>query len=239
MRKANDTQSFPVHGFTLMEALAALTIGSLLVISAVSATQALTTTREKMDRRTERSAQARRALETITGALRNVRRDASEADKPVVIGYRGDSSGGDRINLAVIDDRRVRRDGPESDQYEVSFFLSATDQNRPLPSLMCRRDHALDDHIEEGGIVTAVADGIVGLTFEYRAVDSWYNEWATTEMQPPEAVRVTVVAANKPESGAGSPDVLVLSTVVPIHAAARQADSTQKGDKSSQGEAGK
>ncbi|MBI4580636.1 MAG: prepilin-type N-terminal cleavage/methylation domain-containing protein [Planctomycetes bacterium] len=226
-RSASCRRAWRPAGFTLMEVLAAMTIGTLIVMSAVGATRALTTTREKVDRRVERAAEARRALEAITGALRNVRRDASDPDKPVVVGYGDDGSGGGRINLLVIGDRRVRRDGSESDHYETSFFLSPSGGGRMLSSLMCRRDHALDDRIEEGGIVTTVADNIVGLSFEYRSAGQWYREWSPTELQPPEAVRVTVAAANRPDRDSRSMDTIVLSTVVAIHAAPRQAGSSQ------------
>lgn len=216
-------------GFTLMEVLAALTIGGLVVMSAVSATRALTTTREKIDRRLQRSGEARRAMETVVAALRNVRRDKPEPNKPVIIGTSGGSdAGGDRINLLVIGDRRVRRDGPESDQYEVAFFLQSSPEGAP-PALMCRRDHAFDEHVEEGGLVTLVAENIVGLSFEYRAAEQWFREWSATEPQAPEAVRVTIAAMEPPRRNFSSPDAaadgqperpetLVLTTIVPIHA---------------------
>lgn len=213
--------------FTLMEVLAALTIGMLIVMSAGGATRALTTAREKVDRRSEQSAEARRGLEAIVGALRNVRRDTSEADKPVVIGERG-ADEGDRINLLVVGDRRSRPDGAESDTYEIAFFLQSAPGGRAMPSLMCRRDHALDDRIEEGGMATLVAENIIGLSFAYEAGGKWYDQWPVTELQPPQAVRVTVAAAGRPTGRQPSPEVFSLSTVVALHAAPRPLSSPGK-----------
>lgn len=207
-------------GFTLVELLVALTIGSLLVVSAVSATRALTDTRAAVERRAERSAAARTALETIVAALRNVRRDPIERQS-VIVGYSGGAGRGhDRIDLLVISDRRCRPEGNESDQYEVSFRLESM-AGRRLPALMCRTDHALDEHPDDGGLVTVVAEGIVGLTFEYLSGEEWLIEWPALSTRPPEAVRVTVRAATveDAETGPSAPSVVVLSTIVPIRIA--------------------
>lgn len=205
------------RALTLVEMLAALTIGSLLVVSAVSATRALAGTRQSVDRRVERTEAARVAMDAIVAALRNVRRDPI-SDEPVVVGTANDSGEmGDRIDLLVLSDVRVRRDGPESDQYETSFFLGRP-AGRPHTALMCRRDHALDEGPRDGGIVTVVAERIVALTFSYYAGNTWQDEWPPLSVKPPEAVRVTVTAIDNEESLRGAaPETTTLSTVVPIH----------------------
>jgi prepilin-type N-terminal cleavage/methylation domain-containing protein len=212
--------SIRVRGFTLVEMLVALMIGSLLVVSVVSATRALARTRASIDRRVERSAAGRQALETIVAALRNVRRDPIRR-KPVLVGRRGATAQeGDRIDLLVLSARRARADGAESDQYEMSFSL----EQRPgaaLPVLVCRKDHALDDYPDDGGLVTVVAEGIVGLSFMYLSGEEWMNEWPELSVRPPDAVRVTVAAAQmEPAPGLDRGEfggAMTLSTVVPIN----------------------
>jgi type II secretion system protein J len=205
-------------GFTLVEVLVTLTIGSLLVVATVSATRSLTTAREAVDRRAARVGEARRAMEAIVGGLRNVRRDPI-AGKPLVVGRSGGrGAGNDAITFLAIDGRRVRAEGAESDQYEMSFRLSGAAEGR-LPALLCRRDHGFDEYPEEGGVATVVAEGIVALSFEYYSKAQWYTEWPATEPRPPEAVRVTLVAATAPKPGSRrTPDTTVLSSVVTIHA---------------------
>lgn len=206
------------HGFTMIEVLVTLTIGSLLVISAVSATRALMSTREKIGYRIERLAEGRRALEAITAALRNVRRDPISG-KPVIVGQSGGSGArNDRIDLLVIDDRRVRTEGAESDQYEIGFYLASEGDGQP-PALYCRRDHAFDDHPREGGVATVVAEGVLGLSFEYYMEGEWYSEWPPTEPRIPQAVRVTLVTTSLTEGRSGrsmQPEPLVLSAVVAV-----------------------
>jgi len=199
-----------------------LTIGSLLVVSVVSATRALARTRASIDRRVERSAAGRQALETIVAALRNVRRDPIR-QKPVLVGHRGATpQEGDRIDLLVLSHRRNRAEGAESDQYEMSFSL----EQRPgsaVPALVCRKDHALDDEPDDGGLVTVVAEGIVGLSFTYWSGEEWLNEWPALSPRPPDAVRVTVAAAlMEPASGfdhRALGEHMTLTTVVPINVA--------------------
>ena len=217
LRRIIDKRSVGNRAFTLVELLVAMTIGSLIVVSLVSATRALSNTRENVDRRIMRTSSARNALETIVAALRNVRRDPIRK-KPAVIGYPGEPDRGDRINLQMISDSRSRPDGQESDQYEVSFYLNIL-EDQQLPSLMCRKDHGLDDEHEQGGIATVVAEHIVGLSFEYRRLDDeWVNEWSEFESDAPKAVRVIVAAVNTGlQDMPSKSDVSVFSTIVPIH----------------------
>jgi len=202
-----------VRAFTLVEVLAALTIGSLLVVAAVSATRALGGTRRMVDRQVQRQEAARAAIEVIVASLRNVRRDPIR-NQPIVVGTR-DQDGG-RIDLQVISDSRCRHDGAESDQYELSFFLGKP-TGRPWTALMCRKDHAFDDEPRDGGMVTVIAEPIVGREFSYLADGQWQEEWSSLSMTPPEAVRVTVIAMDMEEGfSSGRPETTTLSTVVPI-----------------------
>ena len=105
----------------------------------------------------DQGAAARHAMETIVAALRNVRCDPTR-ERPVVIGRSGGrGAGNDRIDLLVISDVRGRPDGNESDQYEQSFYLTEC-PGRPGLVLLSRKDHALDDHPQEGGVGTIVAE---------------------------------------------------------------------------------
>ncbi len=210
------TRTSRLRAFTLVEVVAALTIGSLIVVSVVSATRALSGARDGVDHRITRAASARRAMEAVVAALRNVRRDPIR-DQPVIVGHSGGRGvGKDRINLLLISDTPVRTDGPESDQYEMSFYL-AKPSGQHLPSLMCRKDHGLDQHPDDGGIATVVAEGIVGLSFEYYSDGEWSEEWPKTEPRTPEAVRVTVTAIDPQAADARvRPDPCILSTVVRI-----------------------
>jgi general secretion pathway protein J len=203
-------------GFTLVEVLLAMTISSLLVLSVISATRTLGGARGRVDRQTRKLQEARRGLHEITCALRNVRRDF-DRQNPAILGYNASGEmGSDRISLLIVSDRRSRPDGAESDQYEASFYLWTAGE-MALPSLMCRRDHALDDEPEEGGIASVVAEGVVGLTFEYYNGTDWQKEWSELELSGPEAIRVTVAVVTQDSDVSVSPQPIVLSTVVPIH----------------------
>lgn len=208
------------RAFTLVEMLVTLTIGSLLVVATVSATRSLTNARRGVDERTARVAEARRALETIVAGLRTVRRDPSP-DRALIIGRSGGQGRGqDQITLQAISDRRVRADGAESDQQEISFYLSPAGPAGEPSRLLCRRDHGFDDDPEKGGIATVIAEGIISLSFEYYSAGQWYPEWPPTEPRPPEAVRVTLAAASETQPGPSRrrPEVTVLTSMVAIHA---------------------
>lgn len=199
---------------TLIELIVSVTIGALVAMSAVSATSSLTRTRQTVEQRTRRLSSARRAMASIVGALRNVRRDPIRG-RPVVVGTRGDR-GRDSIDLLVIDERTSRPEGAESDQQEVSFYLQRR-SGQAAPSLMRRQDHGLDDYPEGGGVATVVAEGVVGLSFEYFGEGEWVREWPDSMTRAPEAVRVTVsaISTNRPARGQ-RPEAVTLSTVVAL-----------------------
>lgn len=208
--------------FTLVEVLATLTISSLLVVCVMSATRGLTTTREKVGTRVERSLGARQAMDSIVSALRNVRHDPKQR-YPVVVGRSGGrGAANDRIDLLVFSDLPARGDGAESDQYEVAFYLMQR-PGQPFSSLVCRKDHALDDFPEDGGLVTVIADGITGLSFEYFSEEEWQTEWAREQIRTPRAVRVTVQASSLARGPSGEHvETSVLSSIVPLRAGKSQ-----------------
>jgi len=224
------------RAFTLLEMLLALLISTLVVIGSLSAVRTLTAARENVEGRLQRIGEAQHALEQIVAALANVRRDPT-SDEPVLVGRpAGRRELGDRINLLVIDDRRARPEGPESDQYEMSFSLAQL-PGRTWPVLLCRKDHAFDDHPDEGGVATVVAEGIVGLTFQYYTGAEWENEWSKLRPGPPEAVRITVTAVRTDGPPANRrPDVVTLSTVAAIGAA--QSPSQGRSEEGSSGAPG-
>ncbi len=210
------------NAFTLIEVLLTLTIGSLLVVSVMSATHGLSNAQARVEERADHLAEARRAMQAILGELRNVRRDALSEASPLVGRREIGAFDSDRIDLQVISSRRVRADAEESDQYEIAFFLEQRD-GAALPSLMCRRDHSFDDYPIEGGIVSVVAENIVGLTFDYYFAEEWRREWPSTEPLPPQAVRVTIAASTPPSrTNRGGSKVVELSSAVALHAVQRQ-----------------
>jgi type II secretory pathway component PulJ len=203
----------------MVEVIVALTISAMLLVSVVSTTRALSSTRQNVERRVDQGAAARHAMETIVAALRNIRRDPT-MQRPVVIGRSGGrGAGNDRIDLLVISDVRGRPEGAESDQYEQSFYLTECPGRAGLV-LLSRKDHALDDHPQEGGVGTIVAEGMTTLSFAYYSGAEWRDEWSDLEVRAPEAVRITL--ATVPTSAAadakGFVEPVVLSPIVALHA---------------------
>ncbi len=204
----------------------------MLAVAVVSTTRALAATRQGMERRLDQATQARHALETIVAALRNVRRDPTRRF-PVVIGRSG-GAGNDRIDLLVTSDIRCRPDGAESDQYEQSFYL-AERSGGPGLALVSRKDHALDEHPQEGGIGTVIAEGIVAMSFQYYSGAEWRDEWPELEPRPPRAVRITLAAIPADAANRGGPaDPVLLSTVVALRLNEPTEDRAQESEKKRQ-----
>lgn len=219
--------SAPPRGFTLVEVLASLVVTALIVATIAGSTRTIARARERTQERVLRDQSARRALDAVVGALRQVRRDRVE-DKPTVIGTPGRPGEGDRIDMLVVNDSIIREDAAESDQQEVGFML-VTREGQMLPSLVRRRDHALDEHVNDGGIATVVAEGIVDLHFEYMTDNRWEQSWPETEPRGLQAVRVRIAAMSPPREGARpSEETTVLSTVVAVQVPPKPEERNQE-----------
>jgi hypothetical protein len=145
---------------------------------------------------------------------------------------------GDNLDFATHHYKPRRR--AESDWCEVSYFVDR-DQATGRLSLWRRRDPTPDDEPFAGGTREEIAQGLLGLRFEYYDGFEWYDDWGDPDARVkaqssfrnrpnleglPEAVRMTLWFDSKPsrrqsaksESAASEPP-LVFQTVARLELA--------------------
>lgn len=99
-----------------------------------------------------------------------------------------DRGNGDRIDFTSFSHQRLYRNAHESDQNEISYFVTR-DPNDSRNKVLARREqHRIDDDPQSGGRVEVVAEHVDDFQLEYLdgLTGEWTKTWDTTQgaMQP-------------------------------------------------------
>jgi len=185
--------SFKNQGFTLVELLIASTIGTFLVLVAVGALRAISTSARMVDQNIESAAEVRFASSLIVRDLTNLYRDQNFKNMKL-LGTVEESSQGTTsfLTFYTIARTKARSDQPEGDVYEVEYYL-AKDEER---SLLLRRLWPYpdpNDEAEPSGVLTAIAEDIDIFQVRYFDGTEWSNEWPEEMQTLPQLVEVTIV----------------------------------------------
>lgn len=164
------------RGFTLIEALLATVVGSLVVISAIAAMAGITNSRRVIYYSSDITGSARYAMDKIRDDLASVYRSDSTADGVLLSPTaRPDRSGAGGLRLYIVSDKKLRRNAPEGDIYEVEYTVQYHSRNERW--FLSRRCAAVTDIATgaAGGIVVEIADGVVGLDLQYFDGHIWHD----------------------------------------------------------------
>lgn len=179
-------------GFTLVEVI----VGSIILALIAAGTAA---SLSGMVRASDASAGAAEAHRRADVAAQMIAADA------VNLARRSDllftrlriQDGGDRDDLLMlVRSRRPLRDvefAAEGGEHEAQYRIQASADGAGS-ALWRRRDAALDDTIDGGGIAVEVAPGVIGLNVEAGDGQAWYPEWDSDQFGLPHLIRVTVTA---------------------------------------------
>jgi general secretion pathway protein J len=89
-----------------------------------------------------------------------------------------DRSGGDRIDFTSFSHHRLYRDAHESDQNELSYFVTRHPDDPGIKVLARREQRRIDDDPRRGGRIQILVEDIEDFQLEY--YDPLSNEWQTT-----------------------------------------------------------
>jgi prepilin-type N-terminal cleavage/methylation domain-containing protein len=232
-------------GFTLIELVISAALMSLILVSAYLCLHAALTSRKVVEPRAEILQNARVAMALVTADLRH----ACPLSKEVAfLGLRRVIGDLDADNLDFATHNYTPRRPREADYCQESLYLDR-DPDTGRFSLWRRRNPVIALDPLSGGSREEIAQGVVGLRFEYYDGFDWYDTWGelpggkrefSQKYQPnlhglPEAVRVTLRFDSNPkpkavsDTGArGLEPPLVFQSVVRLNLAGR----TQPGDAS-------
>jgi general secretion pathway protein J len=175
------------RGFTLLEVIVAIGITALISVLIYSTFHAMNHSRSKMVAVADRYQQGRASLERmareLSSAFISAHRNFANVQNIRQTGFFGSR---DRVDFTAFAHRRLKRDAHESDQAELSFFVSRDPEDGSL-DLARRLDKFIDDDPTRGGIVQVMAENLRELNFSYldpmtgEWVDSWDSVQATSQ----------------------------------------------------------
>jgi general secretion pathway protein J len=120
-----------------------------------------------------------------------------------------DRSGGDRLDFTSFSHRRLFRDAHESDQNELSYFVTRHPEDARRKVLARREERRLDDDPQRGGTVQILVDDVTSLELEYLdpLTNEWLRTWDTTQLtgQPsrlPAQVKILLTVPHPRRRGA-------------------------------------
>jgi general secretion pathway protein J len=194
----------------VMVAMAIIAIVSTLLYTAFSQTAA---NKRAIEGALQRQHEIRMGLERVARELSmayvSIQVNPSPALRTVNTCFIGtDSGGGSRIDFTSFSHRRLYRDAHESDQNELSYFVTRHPEDASRNVLARREQNRIDDDPQTGGRTQVLIDDVNGFELSYLDPLSgeWLSTWDSTQgaMQPnrlPTQVRILLRVPNPRRRG--------------------------------------
>jgi len=234
-------------GFTLIEVLISAALMALILVCAYACLSACLSSQKMIEPRADVLQNARVAMTLMSADLRNACPLSSDY---ALLGMQRMLGDAEADNLDFATHNYTPRRPQESDYCEVSYFVDK-DQSGQM-CLYRRRNPTLAPDPLSGGSREEIAEGVIGVRFEYFDGTDWYDKWGNAENPEqnvglseeqanqkglPEAVRITLMFDSDPksnpavnagaESSAGTP--LVFQTVTRLMLAGQSQASPSSG----------
>ncbi|MCG8555114.1 MAG: prepilin-type N-terminal cleavage/methylation domain-containing protein [Proteobacteria bacterium] len=180
-------------GMTLIEVMVALTILAIVSSLVYGGFAQTAFNKRRVEDQLDRYHEARMAVERMARELsmafvsiHNSPNPALRVVQTAFVG--GGNADGSRIDFTSFSHQRLQRDVHESDQNELSYFVTAHPQDSSRKVLARREQARIDDDPRKGGQSQILVDGV--LDFELSYLDSqtgqWLKSWDSIQpaMQP-------------------------------------------------------
>jgi len=220
MRVARDRK-----GFTLVEVMVASVIGAFIALVAVGTLRTVTGARERIEANCTCTEELRFAADMVRTDMMNLYRD-TDASKTKLVGILTEAEDGLIMDLTmrVVGAGPARFGQPEGDVYEVQYFLHKEEKADETKSVLMRRlcpIVGMEDDIEsQGGILTGIAENIIGFDVQFFDGSEWQAEWPPEEDMLPELVEVSL--AGQLGDNEEKPRIMVRDFVVSFPRLGRQ-----------------
>jgi len=219
-------------GFTLVEVMVAVTIGGFIMLVAVGALKAITTSAEMVESNISTAAELRFVSNMLERDLVNFYRDES-IENTKLIGTVGESGeeGMSYLVFYTVSRAKARIDQPEGDIYEVEYYLMKEEEK----SLLMRRLWPNpNDEDEPGGILAAIAEDIDFFEVRYFDGEEWSTEWPEEMDVLPQLIEVNIVAT-PPSRGQPTMESFMVNFTRSVVGAVDTLESGEQGQGGGQG----
>jgi general secretion pathway protein J len=202
-------------GMTLIEIMAAMAIlamvASLLYSGFVQTARNKQRIERELDRYHEIYSAIDRVAQELSMAYTSAHRNPNEVLRTMISGFVAKDSGSNsRVDFTSFSHRRLYRNAHESDQNELSFFVT-TDPKNPTRKVLARREQRrVDDDFTKGGQSQVLLEDIhrFQLKFFDPITSEWAETWDTTQtaMQPNRLPMQAKILVTVPSVNGRGPD---------------------------------
>ncbi len=170
-------------GMTIIEVMVAMTIlasvGTIVYGGFAQTSRAKNTLDKQLNRYHELSMAMERMVRELSMAYMSVHLNLTPSLQGQRTCFLGKDSGfGDRIDFTSVSHMRVFRDAKESDQNEISYFVTDAPDGKGSHVLARRMSVRVDDKPNEGGRVEVLLTDVLEFDLEYLDPVNW--EWQTS-----------------------------------------------------------
>ncbi|HJL18981.1 MAG TPA: type II secretion system protein GspJ [Sandaracinaceae bacterium LLY-WYZ-13_1] len=178
-----------VGGMTLIEVLVAITILGIVATVVFGGFSQTMRNKRRVEELADRSHIIRVALERMVSELSmayvSIQVNPNPALQTMNTCFIGGRSGrGHRIDFTAFSHRRLYRDAHESDQEEISYFVTEHPEDPDRLVLARRQDNVLDEDPQSGGTTQILIEDIEEFEMEYLdgVTGEWVDSWDTREV---------------------------------------------------------
>ncbi|HEX2677459.1 MAG TPA: type II secretion system protein GspJ, partial [Polyangiales bacterium] len=182
--------------------------------------------KQHIEAQLERSHEIRMGMERIVSELQmaytSAQRNPSEALRPMITAFIAKQVGdGTRIDFTSFSHRRLYRNAHESDQNELSYFVT-NDPHKPSQRVLARREQRrIDNDPTRGGETQVLIENVKSfkVTFLEPLTTEWVETWDTTQAagqanRLPSQAKIVLTVPNP--SGTGPDLKFATRTYLPI-----------------------
>lgn len=191
-------------GMTLIEAMVAIAILAIVMSLVWGGFSQTAKNKQHVEEEADRYHIIRIALERMTRELSmafvSAQANPNQSLQVVNTAFVGtERSGGDRIDFTSFSHRRLYRDAHESDQNELSYFVTRHPDDPDVKVLARREASRIDDDPRSGGRIQILVEDVKDFQLEYydQLDQEWKSTWDSTQAaaQPnrlPAQVRISL-----------------------------------------------
>jgi len=201
-------------GVTLVEAMVAITILSIVSALVWGGYDQTMKNKQRVEGNVDRNHMIFAALDRMQRELHmafvSVHMNPSPSLQTVQTCFVGRDRGArDRVDFTSFSHQRLITDAHESDQNELSYFVTAHPDDSSIKVLARREQNRIDDRPQEGGRVQILVEDVEGLDLEYydNLQNQWVRNWDSTQAtgQPnrlPTQVKIVLTVPHPRRRGA-------------------------------------
>jgi general secretion pathway protein J len=177
-------------GMTLVELMIAVAVLAMITSMVWASFSETTRTKTVIEERQARGHEVRLAMSRMAREIaeafltKNYSNEGQLVTTPKSIFASEDRPPFDRIDFAAFAHHRLYRDANESDQSEISYFVTTDRQDRSMDNLVRRESSRIDEDPRHGGTVLVMVEDVAEFDLTFFDVQSqeWVDFWDTASL---------------------------------------------------------